>query len=141
MEIPRDETVLQKPVSETRLARAVLEKLGGCRATCSADALRQGERIAAKVHDVEMRGAMAIWREYVETRKRIPCTQPVPWCEDPPRLGYEIAVGAGVDPEVKRFVRAGSEVFVAARTPAGRRDITEATNGCLGNVRARCGAG
>ncbi len=28
LEIPRDETVLQKPVSETRLARAVLEKLG-----------------------------------------------------------------------------------------------------------------
>ncbi len=45
--IPRDETVLRKPVSETRLARAVLEKLGRLPgAAASADALRQVERIA-----------------------------------------------------------------------------------------------
>ena len=65
--------MLRKPVSETRLARAVLEKLGRLPgAAASADALRQVERIAGKILDPGMRAVMTAWREHVEARRRIP---------------------------------------------------------------------
>jgi PAS domain S-box-containing protein len=135
LEIPRDETVLRKPVSETQLARVVLEKLGRLPgAAAPPDALRQVERIAEKIHDVEMRGAMAIWREYVETRKRIPSALDVgPWCDEPPRLGYLIAVGAGVDPELK-FVRAGSELSARLGRPLVGATLAPGDEQVLGSV-------
>ena len=109
--MPRGETVLQKPVSETRLARAVLEKLGRLPGACApAGALAHAERIADKIEDPEMRAAMAVWRGQAQASGRIPSGfDPGPWADASPSLGYVLAVGPGVDPEL-RFVKVGGEL-------------------------------
>ncbi len=58
---------------------------------------------------------------------------PGPWCEDPPRLGYLIAVGAGVDPELK-FVRAGSELSSRLGRPLVGATLAPGDEQVLGNV-------
>ena len=107
--IPRDETVLRKPVSETRLAIAVLEKLGRLSAAAPELALRNVERIAARVRDADMKRCLAEWRVLAEARRRLPTVfDPGPWRETPP-LGYIVAVGDGRPPKL-RFVRVGAEL-------------------------------
>ena len=135
LEIPRDETVLRKPVSETRLARAVLEKLGRLPgAAASADALRQVERIAGKIIDPGMRGVMTAWREHIEAHRRIPSLDDAgPWSAEPPPLGYLIAVGAGVDPEL-RFVRAGADLTARLGRPLVGAALAPGDEQLLGSV-------
>ena len=133
--IPRDETVLHKPVSEARLARTVLEKLGRLPgAAASAAALRQVEQIFARIHDPEMRRIMAAWRERVEASRRIPAvTDSGPWAEEPPPLGYVVAVGPGVDPEL-RFVRVGAQLGVRLGRPLLGTALAAGDEQTLGNV-------
>jgi PAS domain S-box-containing protein len=110
LNIPRDETVLRKPVSETRLAVAVLEKLGRLAAAAPQLALRQVERISDRVRDPQMRRFLLEWRALAEAARRIPSVfDPGPWREEPPPLGYVVAIGQEETPTL-RFARAGFEI-------------------------------
>ncbi len=133
--LPRDETVLRKPVSVTRLARAVLEKLGRLPgASASADALRAVERIADKIQNAEMRRLMAAWREHVETARRIPTlADPGPWRDPPPPLGYVVAVGPGVDPEL-RFEAVGADLSARLGRPLLGTALAPGDEQTLGHV-------
>jgi len=115
---PQGETVLMKPVSETRLARAALEKLGRLPgAFASPQTLLAVERIAARIQDDEMKRAMAAWRAHVVATRRIPTLDDEgPWREAPPPLSYVVAVGAGVDPEL-RFEQVGAELSARLGRP------------------------
>jgi PAS domain S-box-containing protein len=133
--IPRDETVLRKPVSETRLARAVLEKLGRLPgAAASADAMRQVERIAAKIHDPAMKAAVEAWRAHLAAQRRIPAvTDTGPWSEATPPLGYVVAVGPGADPEL-RFAVVGDELSARLGRPLLGAVLAPGDEQTLGNV-------
>jgi PAS domain S-box-containing protein len=128
--IPRDEMVLRKPVSETRLAVAVLEKLGRLAAAAPQLALRHVERIAERVLDPEMKRFLSEWRALAETGRRIPCVFDAgPWREPPPPLGYIVAVDRDDTPTL-RFVRAGTELVArlgrdleGALIEAGDKDL------------------
>jgi PAS domain S-box-containing protein len=131
---PQDETVLMKPVSETRLARAALEKLGRLPgAFASAEALRAIERIAPRIHDDAMKRAMAAWGTHVATHGRIPALEDEgPWGE-PPTLSYVVAVGTGVDPEL-RFERVGSELSARLGRPLVGSTLKPGDEQMLGDV-------
>lgn len=107
--VARDETVLCKPVSESRLARIILQKLGrlpGCEATPAA--LRQVECIAGKLRDPELLRLLSSWRDFVEVSGRTPMlVDDGPWRDEPPLFGYVVSVGSGVEPELT-FLRAGA---------------------------------
>lgn len=108
--IPRDETVLHKPVSETRLARAVLEKLGRQPTATPELALRQVELISARVRDPAMQRCLSDWRALTQAGRRIPSVFDAgPWREEPPPLGYVVAVGKE-DPPKLRFARSGAGI-------------------------------
>lgn len=133
---PQGETVLMKPVSETRLARATLEKLGRLPgAFASPAALRAVERIEARIQDEAMKRAMAAWRAHVEATQRIPTLDDDgPWREAPPPLGYVVAVvGAGDDPEL-RFERVGSELSARLGRPLVGATLAPGDEQVLGDV-------
>ena len=135
VEPPPGETALIKPVSETRLARAVLEKLGRLPgAFASAEALRAVERIAARIHDAGMKAAISAWRAHVEAERRIPTLEhDGPWRDAPPPLGYVVAVGAGVDPEL-RFERVGPELSARLGRPLVGSTLGPGDEQMLGDV-------
>jgi PAS domain S-box-containing protein len=133
---PHGETVLMKPVSETRLARAALEKLGRLPgAFAPAEALRALDRIAARVQDEAMKCAMAVWRAHVETHQRIPTLDDEgPWREASPPLSYVAAlVGAGVDSEL-RFERVGAELSARLGRPLVGSTLGPGDEQVLGDV-------
>jgi PAS domain S-box-containing protein len=133
---PRGETVLMKPVSETRLARAALEKLGRLPgAFASPQTLLAVERIAARIQDETMQRAMAAWRGHVEATRRIPTLDDEgPWREAPPPLSYVVAVvGAGVDPEL-RFEQVGSELSARLGRPLVGSTLGPGDEQVLGDV-------
>ena len=133
---PQGETVLMKPVSETRLARAALEKLGRLPgAFASAEALRAIERIASRIQDNAMKAAMAAWRAHVESHRRIPTLDDEgPWREAPPPLSYVVAVvGTGVDPEL-RFERVGAELSARLGRPLVGSTLGPGDEQVLGDV-------
>ena len=132
---PQGETVLMKPVSETRLARAALEKLGRLPgAFASPQTLVAVERIAARIQDNEMKRAMAAWRAHVEATRRIPTLDDEgPWREAPPPLSYVVAVGGGVDPEL-RFEQVGSELSARLGRPLVGSTLGPGDEQVLGDV-------
>ena len=132
--IPRDETVLRKPVSETRLAATVLEKLGRLPAAAPELALRQVERIATKVRDPDMKRNLSEWRLLTQAGRRIPSVFDLgPWRQEPPPLGYIVAVGEG-DPPKLRFARAGSELSARLGRDLHDSEIVTGDEDMLGDI-------
>jgi signal transduction histidine kinase/CheY-like chemotaxis protein len=132
---PRGETVLTKPVSETRLARAVLEKLGRLPgAAASQRTLAHIERISGKLRDPAMKRLMAAWRASLDQARRIPLlTDAGPWREPPPPFGYLAEIGAGPQAEL-RFVRAGDELCARLGRDLAGAAITAGDEAVLGSV-------
>jgi CheY-like chemotaxis protein len=131
--IPRDETVLRKPVSKTRLAEAALEKLGRL-AGAPQLALRQVERIGERVHDPAMKRSLSEWCALAQSGRRLPSVcDPGPWREAPPPLGYVVAVGQGETPTL-RFARAGVEFSARVGRDLQGAEILESDEDMFGDI-------
>ena len=132
--IPRDETVLRKPVSETRLALTVLEKLGRLPAAAPQLALRQVERIARRIRDPNMQRCLDEWRALTQAGLRIPSVfDPGPWRQAPPPLGYIVAIGEG-DPPKLRFARAGADLSARLGRDLNDAPIEAGDEDLLGDI-------
>ena len=132
--IPRDETVLRKPVSEARLAVKVLEKLGRIATAAPERALFQVERIAARVRDPAMKACLEEWRVLTQAGQRIPSVfDPGPWREEPSPLSYVVAVGTEAPPSL-RFARMGAELAARMGADMRDRDIGPGQEDMLGDI-------
>jgi PAS domain S-box-containing protein len=134
LHIPRDETVLRKPVSETRLTRTVLEKLGRLAANASQGALRKVEQIASRLHDPEMRRCLSEWGARAQAGRRIPSVFDAgPWREEASPLGYIVAVEWGAQPKL-RFIRAGAALSARLGRELEGTELTPGDEETLGDI-------